>query len=179
MGSDNESITKKCSKCREHLKKTVFGRCSRSGLQTYCKPCEKQYRLEKKEHYKALRKERKAVKKKYDKVYSSKLTPGQIADRKAYAKKYRKEMVGLINAKTARRRSLKLQATPKWLTQLDHDHIKMFYEAAADQKRYGLTVHVDHIIPLQGEDVCGLHIAANLQLLPASENLRKSNKYGQ
>jgi len=62
----------------------------------------------------------------------------------------------------------KLQRTPPWINDLA---ILEFYEGCP--KGY----HVDHIIPLQGERVSGLHVLENLQYLPASENLSKSNRF--
>ena len=92
------------------------------------------------------------------------------------SKAWNKANPGKKNALTAKRLSKKIQATPPWLTKLDIDLIAMFYEAAADQKQYGLDCHVDHIIPLQGREVCGLHVPWNLQVLPASENISKGNR---
>ncbi len=68
----------------------------------------------------------------------------------------------------AKRRASKLNATPKWANM---EKIKEIYLNCPK------GFHVDHIIPLQGKDICGLHIETNLQYLPASENCKKKNRY--
>lgn len=69
------------------------------------------------------------------------------------------------------------RATPKWA---DKEMIKMMYEERdrlnKKFKRLG-PFHVDHIYPLAGVLVCGLHVHFNMQVLPAKENLEKSNKF--
>lgn len=68
--------------------------------------------------------------------------------------------------KNAKYRAAHINACPAWA---NLEEIKQFY--------YNCPVgyHVDHIIPLQGKYVCGLHILNNLQYLTASENCSKSN----
>ena len=79
------------------------------------------------------------------------------------------------NAKEAKRRSLKLKATPAWV---NYRYITLFYAAAKmEEIRTGRKVHVDHIVPLKGKNVCGLHCEDNLQLLFASANLSKGNRF--
>lgn len=78
----------------------------------------------------------------------------------------------------AKRRSLKLQATPKWLTEDDFKQIRSIYKQAHTlTKQTGVKHHVDHIIPLRGKNVSGLHIPSNLQILTAEENLKKGNVF--
>ena len=71
----------------------------------------------------------------------------------------------------AKRRAAKLQATPAWA---DLAAIKAVYaEAVRLETLHGTPYHVDHIVPLQGATVCGLHVHANLQVLPGPENSSK------
>lgn len=71
-------------------------------------------------------------------------------------------------ANNSRRRSIIKQATPIWAN-IDDIH-QVYLEA----QYFGY--HVDHIIPLRGKDVCGLHVWDNLQLLSPTQNLQKGNK---
>lgn len=78
-----------------------------------------------------------------------------------------------VAAKNARRRSAKLNATPIWA---DMKAISNIYTRCAEVSRVsGIKYHVDHIVPLRGDDVCGLHVEYNLRIIPAAENQRKSN----
>jgi hypothetical protein len=92
-------------------------------------------------------------------------------------KKFRDTNRGYFLAKNAKDRAAKLQRTPKWLTLLHYEQIEMFYEAATIlTKELGILMSVDHIIPLQGKNVSGLHVPWNLQVISKSENSQKRNK---
>ena len=100
--------------------------------------------------------------------------PDRVALHKQNAKgKYKIQK----NVDTAFRRSAKKQRTPRWLTPDDFWMIEQVYELAALRtKMFGFKWHVDHIIPLQGKTVSGLHVPWNLQVIPALVNLKKGNK---
>lgn len=80
----------------------------------------------------------------------------------------------LNSRRAAKRRAVQLQATPIWVNQYV---VNFFYTCMTYFRTEGIDVHVDHIVPLQGKNVCGLHIHQNLQLLLAPLNHRKSNKF--
>jgi hypothetical protein len=98
--------------------------------------------------------------------------------KKETAKKEYKKNKAVYIARVAKRNAAKLQATPSWLTDKQLDDITMIYKACAKiTERTGKSHHVDHIVPLQGKNVCGLHVPWNLAILPASMNLAKHNKH--
>lgn len=99
-------------------------------------------------------------------------TANPVAARAA-EKRWRDDHPGLVASKTFRRRLATRNATPLWadLNAIDAVYLK----ARATSAQTGVEHHVDHIVPLRGKNVCGLHVAHNLQILPATANIKKSN----
>lgn len=90
-------------------------------------------------------------------------------------KQYRKDRLALYAASAAKRRAAELDRTPIWA---DESQTKAVYEKSAQMSReFGVEMQVDHIIPLQGDLVSGLHIHSNLQILPALVNQKKNNHF--
>jgi hypothetical protein len=96
----------------------------------------------------------------------------------AKKREYQKKNLHIFAANNAKRDAAKLQRTPAWLTEDDKWMMSQVYELALlREKIVGGKWHVDHIIPLQGKLVSGLHVINNLQVIPAKLNRSKSNNY--
>jgi hypothetical protein len=118
--------------------------------------------------------ERKAARKKYDESYLSKPGKKEIrykANQNTQSERYRRWQQNnkdKVRLKSATERAVRLQRFPAWA---DKEAIKEFYLNCPTGH------HVDHVMPLRGKEVSGLHVLENLQYLPAKENMSKGNKY--
>jgi hypothetical protein len=93
-------------------------------------------------------------------------------------KLYRTENKGKINALCAARKKVVKQRTPQWLTDFDRLKIRCLYQLAAMYTQENQeSWHVDHVIPLQGVTVSGLHVPNNLRVIPGLDNIKKKNRY--
>jgi 5-methylcytosine-specific restriction endonuclease McrA len=100
-----------------------------------------------------------------------------VAQKNTYKKKYKAANPDLYKELVNVRRRRFRDATPKWLTTEQKLEIRFHYRMAIALSRATKIPHaVDHIIPLQGEDVCGLHVPWNMEVITQEENLKKSNK---
>jgi hypothetical protein len=98
-------------------------------------------------------------------------------DRKAKQRLWSKINRGTANALSKNYKLKKINATPKWLSESQLLHIKCKYQLAAMLNIHGVEPwHVDHIVPIRGKDVCGLHVPWNLRVIPAKENMTKGNR---
>lgn len=97
---------------------------------------------------------------------------------KESSRRWAKANSGVVNAWNKKRYATKKCRTPAWLTPVDFERIENEYKLAALLTKITSTPwHVDHIIPLQGKNVSGLHVPSNLRAIPGVENIRKRNSY--
>ena len=98
-------------------------------------------------------------------------SPDEFRER---ARKWREKNRGKTRGYIRRYQAQQLQATPKWA---DKNCIQEIYDLAVlKTKVLGISHEVDHIVPLQSELVCGLHVEDNLCVLPRSFNIKKGNR---
>lgn len=93
----------------------------------------------------------------------------RAADRKYHAANTLKRVL-----KARKREAEELRAMPAWA---DPARIAEVYELAKEFREAGLDVHVDHVVPLRGENVSGLHVHTNLRVCLAKMNIVKSNSW--
>ena len=123
--------------------------------------------------------------KRYAKKHSDKLVAKATRWKKAHperaaeiSKKTRAKHKARILATRAKQRAAKRSRTPIWVDKEHLGLIKQVYELAIIRtKQFGFSWHVDHVIPLCGKKVSGLHVIENLQVIPGAENLLKNNKF--
>ena len=183
---------KTCNKCKVQKDLSGFSKdkAKKDGLQAKCKACDAEYKKENHESVLARNakwyQENREAKSAYEAEYRKDNREARSAYHAEWYQENRESVLaqkaeyGKANpdkcrANQAKRRAAKLQRTPSWV---DFEAIKAVYaEAHRLESLDGIPRHVDHEIPLQGELVSGLHIASNLQILTAEENLSKSNKF--
>jgi hypothetical protein len=86
---------------------------------------------------------------------------------------------GRANANKKAYKIAKIQACPPGLSEEDRWMVQEVYELAQLRSdMLGFSWHVDHVVPLRGKTVSGLHVPWNLQVIPGVENMSKSNKFG-
>lgn len=152
----------------------------------------KAYYQKNKEHLCAMRKqweeankdkiaERKKVKRKGNKVIALKKKAWQEANKEKvaeYNRKWKHANRDRHNALNMKRHAAKMNRTPPWLTKEHYAQMREVYNMAKElSKQQGIKHEVDHIVPLQGDTVSGLHVPWNLQILKQADNRSKRNRH--
>jgi hypothetical protein len=175
---------KKCSLCKEEKSLDNFRqrfRYNKYSPYSQCKACESKVQVKRhQERFKADKDFREKSLKRLSDWGKENKARRLKADADRRREKYQKDLSYRASAMStaASYRSQKLKAEPPWLSQQDKLRTKNIYETAAKISRVTGKPHdVDHVVPLQGENICGLHVWWNLAIIPASMNRSKSNAY--
>lgn len=100
--------------------------------------------------------------------------------RQKVQQKYFQQHKSKFLERNRRRYASQKKATPFWLTAEDIVRMRCYYQVAQMRNSESdVKWHVDHIVPLRGKTVSGLHVPWNLQVIPARDNIRKGNKHDQ
>ena len=98
------------------------------------------------------------------------------AKRRAIRRHYSKNKAA-YGASRILRRAKQRQATPFWYGEFDDLVVREAFSLCAERREAtGIDWHVDHMVPLQAREACGLHCGINLQVIPGALNSTKNNK---
>jgi hypothetical protein len=160
---------KRCPKCNQEKDTSDFGRdkYKKSGYKSVCKVClasaSKRKRDENPERSREI-----------TKAYRTRNREKELL---RYTR-YNKTHPEVRAAHSAKRRAYRKNATPVWLTEEQKQNMACMYALAKKFERLcNVEYHVDHIVPLAGKGICGLHVPWNLQILEAKLNFSKGNSY--
>lgn len=182
-----------CRGCLQLLPRTEFNRCSKNadGLALQCRPCRKASRNPEAERQRRVRyyAENHEVELARMRKYQSENRAVLRASCRKWREKnpeaqheaernWRLRNPHACAALAAKRHAAVRRRTPPWLTAEHFEAIKAVYLLASRiTKATGVPHEVDHVVPLQGQTVSGLHVPWNLQVLPEVDNVRKGNRF--
>ena len=170
-----------CSKCRMQKLLKCFSpnKNSKDGLQTQCNECRAEYtrswRLANPEKSRLAAKNWKANNLEKNKVLSKSWQLANLEKNRVNSKKWNQANPEKCNSYSAKRRALKVKATPGWFEETAVQELYLLAKTLT--KVTGIKHHVDHIVPLNSKIVQGFHCLANLQILEARTNMVKSNRF--
>lgn len=181
---------KNCNHCKQAKDTSLFyaNKRMKDGLNLFCIECHKADNRARKAKNRAdpeFRAAELAYKKQYRERTVEERAAYMIEWREAnrervakYSKAYRNTNKALYNFLCQKRKIDLMHRTPKWLTDDDKWLMAEAYDIAVKRTELtGVEWHVDHIVPLRGKTVSGLHVPLNLRVITWQENQRKTNKY--
>lgn len=183
-------LKKFCCKCGKEKSSEQFyaNKRMKDGLNTFCIECHRADNVARKKVqradpiFRAIEQQKKKIQREKTfearSKYMAQWRESNKQKTKEYSKQYREENKHKYNFLCQKRKIDLLKRTPKWLTDEDFWIIEQAYEIASLRtKMLGVSFHVDHVIPLRGKFVSGLHVPENLRVVTWLENQKKTNSY--
>jgi hypothetical protein len=171
-------MNKKCSVCKEDKPLEFFYKAEKAkyGVMNRCKSCDALYKKFRVTETKAIRN------KCYERNKETYLQRSREKNKLNRSEHLRKKLqlpdLSQWRKSQAIRAQRKLQATPVWVDSFHHARIHNVYAITQMlQEATGSIYHVDHIVPLASDEVCGLHVWWNLQPMTESANVLKHNTF--